>query len=129
MDQTARPEFMASQDLSALLQRARRQALHDASGADLRKLVVALEAACEFARVAALRNLLHPGLQTEHGDRADRNCGFAALFALLRRARLEVRRRDSVLPQTAAGLTQRKHNPSQRALIAPTAIGQPGLRS
>lgn len=105
------------EELSELLQSARLPVLRSSSAADLRNLVASLEVACEAARVTALCTVLGARRQVADVDDAGQNCGFAALFAALRRARAEVKRRD-IAPskRTAAAFrTSRKPAFSQRA--------------
>lgn len=82
------PEF------ARLLHGARIAALRASSDPALRKMVKALEEACETTRLAALRNLAQP----QNTGGMDRTCGFADLYAALRRARTELGRRGMVKP-------------------------------
>lgn len=85
----AAPLATAPPDTLTLLRAARAPALHRTRATDLPDLVAGLEVACETARVAALRRLR---LATDRRDRTD---SFADLFAALRRARSEVKRRET----------------------------------
>lgn len=89
-------------DSSQLLLSARLPALRASSAASLLTLVAMLSIACEEARVAALRNVL--GLTPPTGLNGDNNqkSSFAELFAALRHARGEVKRRGIPPPKLSA---------------------------
>lgn len=85
-----------AQDIPALLEASRFAALRKARQSELLDLVVALELACDMARINAIRALPELGRTGNHTAPAPRNYGFAKLFTALRSARLELRRRHAI---------------------------------
>ncbi len=81
-------------DTAELLRLSQIAKLRVIEKSELRDRIFLLERACEIARVAALRNVMGRDRYVKPGRAADRNCGFARLFAALRRARSELKRRD-----------------------------------
>jgi len=93
-------------DRADLLHLAKAPTLHACSEQELRALVTTLERACEIARVAALRDIrFGPERPVSTNGAAGRNFGFAGLYMALRRAKSEIRRREtaSSKPRPKAG--------------------------
>ena len=119
MDRKKSAERLSRQDLAELLQAASWCVLSDSTSAELQRLVPRLEQACEASRVAALSNLRWSGRKVSLRGAADRTLGFAELFAALRRARAEIKRREDARHRppapavghdgTAAGSTRAPH--------------------
>jgi hypothetical protein len=113
-------------DNAQLLQSARVTALRAKSPAALRQMIMALELACETARQAALRNfaiMRQPGgTDIARARSPDRTCGFADLFAALRRVRVELDRRqaanDDDRDKPTAGRSAARSRPGTRPLFA-----------
>ena len=80
-------------DLSMLLQGARAPRLRTSSLAELRHLSAALSAACAASKADALRNIRARWVDAPQ-EVDESTCGFADLFAALRRVRAELRRRQ-----------------------------------
>ena len=80
-------------DRSMLLQGARAPGLRTSSLAELRHLFAALSAACAASKADALRNIRARWADAPR-EVDDSTCGFADLFAALRRVRAELRRRQ-----------------------------------
>ena len=99
MDREISAPSVAMQGLAELKYAARWQAIRESTSTELLRLVLRLEHACEVARVAALRNLHRSGQGADFGGDADRTLGFATLYAALRRARAETRRREARGPR------------------------------
>lgn len=109
-------------DIPALLEAARFAVLRKARQSELQDLVVALELACDMARINAIHALPKPGQIVDQAELAPRNFGFAKLFAALRCARLELKRRHvSSGRLTASGQQKPVHDRAQTNVIAPTA--------
>ncbi|GAA0306845.1 hypothetical protein NHN26_15660 [Rhodovulum tesquicola] len=80
-------------DRSMLLRRARAPRLRARSLAELRDLSAALSDACAASKADALRNIR--ARWADAPEEADEStCGFADLFAALRRVRAELQRRQ-----------------------------------
>ena len=93
---------VALQGHAELLQAARWRSLRQSTPAELLRLMPRLEIACEAARVAALGNLRRSWSRIGFVGDADRTRGFAELYAALRRARAETRRREPAASRASA---------------------------
>lgn len=93
---------VAPQGHAELLQAARWRSLRQSTPAELLRLMRRLEHACEAARMAALGTLRRSWSRVGVVGDADRTLGFAELYAALRRARAETRRRDPAAPRVSA---------------------------
>lgn len=115
-------------DILRLLQAARLAALRQASEPGLTQLLAALELAREASRATAIREVCAPKRQT--GD-TDPDPGFASLFAALRCARFEIKRRQSAESRRIASIGR---DSRRRALLPkederqPMPAQQPQLR-
>ena len=107
----------AMQGLAELLQAARWRSLRQSMPTELLRLMPRLEHACEAARVAALGNLRRSGPGIGGAGSADRTAGFAELYAALRRARAETRRRKSAGPRAPGSVGQ--DGPAARSARGP----------
>ena len=93
---------VALQGHAELLQAARWLSLRQSTLAELLRLMPRLEIACEAARVDALGNLRRSWSRVGFVGHADRTRGFAELYAALRRARAETRRREPAASRASA---------------------------
>lgn len=82
-------------DSSVLLRRARIPDLRASSTEELREIRTELGAVCEIARRAAIGKLVRDKRNAKGESPAEANCGFAGLFAALRRVRAELSRREA----------------------------------
>lgn len=84
-----------AQDYAPLLNRARPTDLRSTTTSDLRAIGQDLALACEAARLAAIGKMLRPMASGDKRSGEDANCGFATLFAALRRVRAELSSRNT----------------------------------
>ena len=90
-----------AEEISQLLRDGRIRQLRASDTATLRRLISVLERACEATRAAALSRILASRWQVDAEGDKDSIGSFADLYAALRRARIELRRRE-VAPTRAA---------------------------
>jgi hypothetical protein len=123
MEQVRDGNPFRAHDIPALLDASRFASLRKARDSELLDLVLALENACDRARISAIRSLPLPGQTGHHAEMTPRNFGFVKLFTALRCARLELKRR-----RVSSGRLAASDQPNPADNKVPASVPRPTPR-
>ena len=116
-----------AEEISQLLRDGRIRQLRASDTAALRRLISVLEGACEATRAAALSRILASRWQVDADGDKDSIGSFADLYAALRRARIELRRREVAPTRAAQAAVRHSAKPcvAERAPPDRTTVASP----